>query len=272
VCSSDLNFPAPKPGSNALVIQNWNLARRIAHRYRDRCDVPYEDLEQLATVGLIYASRVYEPERGFAFSTCAYPYIRGRIQHYLRDHSHPVTFDFRWREKLPMAKRMLGNDGLSRETVADRLGMSMEDLDDMVSAMGAVGDFDENHGPLTTTAIDEADEIGGLLPLVAEAFEAMPGRDQKMILAWWEKPRQRPFPQQMLGVFHKRAGLLLKGVRVAEYRQLHLMPSEGHGEAPARPVTTRRPVRRVIRRSIAEVAAAAVAQAMLPLDCLDLGQ
>lgn len=70
---------------NQLVIRNRSLAREIAHRFKDQCPEPYEDLEQIATIGLIKAVEKYDPNRGAAFSSFAVPYIQGEIQHALRD-------------------------------------------------------------------------------------------------------------------------------------------------------------------------------------------
>ena len=70
---------------NQLVLQHQALARDIAHRMKDECPEPYEDLEQLASLGLIRAIEKFDPDRGVAFSSFAVPYIRGEIQHFLRD-------------------------------------------------------------------------------------------------------------------------------------------------------------------------------------------
>lgn len=70
---------------NRIVVKNRALARDIAHRMVDQCPEPYEDLEQIASIGLIKAVEKFDPARGVAFSSFAVPYIRGEIQHFLRD-------------------------------------------------------------------------------------------------------------------------------------------------------------------------------------------
>lgn len=70
---------------NQIVEQNQLLARDIAHRMEADCPEPYEDLEQIAMEGLIRAIEKFDPDRGVAFSSFAVPYIRGEIQHFLRD-------------------------------------------------------------------------------------------------------------------------------------------------------------------------------------------
>jgi RNA polymerase sigma-B factor len=44
-----------------------------------------DDLKQVGCIGLMKAVRRFRPELGNAFSSFAIPYIRGEIQHYLRD-------------------------------------------------------------------------------------------------------------------------------------------------------------------------------------------
>ena len=47
----------------------------------------FDDLMQVGSLGLIRAIERFELSKGYAFSSFAMPYIRGEIQHYLRDRS-----------------------------------------------------------------------------------------------------------------------------------------------------------------------------------------
>lgn len=75
---------------NKLVTGNLGLARKVAHNMAATCREPYEDLEQLAIQGLIKAVERFNPQTCKYFSSFALPYIRGEIQHYLRDKASPV--------------------------------------------------------------------------------------------------------------------------------------------------------------------------------------
>ncbi|MBW4420745.1 MAG: sigma-70 family RNA polymerase sigma factor [Myxacorys californica WJT36-NPBG1] len=75
---------------NQIVEQNIGLAREIAHRAASECPEPYEDLEQIAAIGLIRAVEKFDPSTGNAFSSFAVPYIKGEIQHHNRDHGYSV--------------------------------------------------------------------------------------------------------------------------------------------------------------------------------------
>jgi hypothetical protein len=53
----------PHAGANALALQHQDIARAVAGSLSRRTDHPWEDLEQIAMVGIILASRRYAPER-----------------------------------------------------------------------------------------------------------------------------------------------------------------------------------------------------------------
>jgi RNA polymerase sigma-B factor len=68
-----------------LLIERFlPLARKLAHRYRGAHE-PYEDLLQVASLGLVKAVDRFEPDRGTAFSSFAVPTILGELKRYFRD-------------------------------------------------------------------------------------------------------------------------------------------------------------------------------------------
>lgn len=81
---------------NQLVTLNMGLVRKEAHFWSNQCTESYEDLLQVGSMGLIRAVERFDLSKGHAFSSFAVPYIRGEIQHYLRDKGVLVRMPRRW--------------------------------------------------------------------------------------------------------------------------------------------------------------------------------
>jgi RNA polymerase sigma-B factor len=126
-----------------LVEVNLQIALDVARRYRSR-GVPIEDLEQVASLGLVKAARGYDPERATDFLSYAVPTIRGEVRRYFRDHG--------WTVRPPrtvqqaQARITAIESGLCQELgraprpteIAERLDL---DLDLVVEALAANGCF-----------------------------------------------------------------------------------------------------------------------------------
>jgi RNA polymerase sigma-B factor len=82
-----------------LISDHLGLALALARRFAGRGEA-VEDLEQIATLGLLKAVERFEPERGLAFSTFATPTIAGEIKRHFRDRS--------WSVRVPRALQELG--------------------------------------------------------------------------------------------------------------------------------------------------------------------
>lgn len=81
---------------NQLVHLNIGLVRREAHHWIHHSTESYDDLMQVGSLGLIRAIERFDISKGYAFSSFAMPYIRGEIQHYLRDKSSSMRIPRRW--------------------------------------------------------------------------------------------------------------------------------------------------------------------------------
>lgn len=81
---------------NQLVQLNFGLVRKEAHHWVNQCTESYDDLLQVGSLGLIRAIERFDMSKGHAFSSFAIPYIRGEIQHYLRDKGSTVRIPRRW--------------------------------------------------------------------------------------------------------------------------------------------------------------------------------
>ncbi|MEA5582678.1 RNA polymerase sigma factor SigF [Nodularia harveyana UHCC-0300] len=97
---------------NQLVKINFGLVRKEAHYWINQCSESYDDLVQVGYLGLIRAIEKFEISKGHAFSSFAIPYIRGEIQHYLRDKGVAVRIPRRY---LAIQQQAIGVSRTLRE-------------------------------------------------------------------------------------------------------------------------------------------------------------
>jgi RNA polymerase sigma-B factor len=77
--------PALSPTEREELIEaNLGLANQLARRFMHR-GAPYEDLVQVASVGLIKSADRYDPARGVDFEPLASRTILGDLQRHCRD-------------------------------------------------------------------------------------------------------------------------------------------------------------------------------------------
>jgi DNA-directed RNA polymerase specialized sigma subunit len=120
---------SPHAAADALVVQHLPFAAKVAANYARRTGHPREDLEQLAAIGLIKASRRYDIQRlGRSpnhFIAYARPFVNGEITHYLRDKGFAISVPGRWRELHVRGQKLL-REGQPLEVVLERLGITLE--------------------------------------------------------------------------------------------------------------------------------------------------
>ncbi|MFI2506852.1 RNA polymerase sigma factor SigF [Streptomyces sp. NPDC018972] len=79
----------PGPEREALrdgIVEAWlPMADRLAGRFRSRGE-SFDDLRQVAALGLVKAVDRYDPELGNAFESYAVPTVTGEIKRHFRDH------------------------------------------------------------------------------------------------------------------------------------------------------------------------------------------
>ncbi|MGD1897973.1 MAG: RNA polymerase sigma factor SigF [Phormidesmis sp.] len=118
---------------NRLVQLNIGLVRKEAHRWLHSSGETFDDLMQVGSLGLIRAIERFDLQKGFAFSSFAIPYIRGEIQHYLRDKGTVVRIPRRWQtlqNQSARAIRQLQSDLNRRpsdQEVAAKLDITVEE-------------------------------------------------------------------------------------------------------------------------------------------------
>ncbi len=84
------------PLRNKLVACNMGLVRKVAYQMTRCSGEPYEDMVQIGSLGLIRAIEKFNLSLGYSFSSFAVPYIRGEMQHYLRDRAAMIRIPRRY--------------------------------------------------------------------------------------------------------------------------------------------------------------------------------
>lgn len=143
---------------NHLVNLNLGLVRKEAHHWVNQCTESYEDLLQVGSIGLIRAIERFEMTKGHAFSSFAIPYIRGEIQHYLRDKGSSVRIPRQWqvlqRQSVDITQALRGkfNRQPSDAEVAAALEISLAEWQEIKLAY-------QNRDPVSLdTPVGDAEE------------------------------------------------------------------------------------------------------------------
>jgi RNA polymerase sigma-B factor len=99
----------------ALVLRHLPLARHLARRFAAGNE--RDDLEQVASIGLLKAIDRFDPDRGPTFSTFAVPTILGELKRYFRDHG--------WSVRVPRSlQELAARVDAAAEALTDELGRS----------------------------------------------------------------------------------------------------------------------------------------------------
>lgn len=124
---------------DSLIEKNLYIAEILAKKYANR-GIEFDDLYQIASLGLILAIDRFKIDKGFEFSSFATPTITGEIKRYFRDKGWVIRVPRRIQElskrinnaKLELAQRYKKNPNI--DEIADYLEVSSEEV---IEAMDA---------------------------------------------------------------------------------------------------------------------------------------
>ncbi|MBE6582710.1 MAG: sigma-70 family RNA polymerase sigma factor [Ruminococcaceae bacterium] len=197
---------------DALVSQNMGLCKSIAVRFLNR-GVEYDDLVQLASVGMIKAVRSFDTSFGTAFSTYAVPLIIGEIRRFLRDDGIV---------KVGRNIKRIGTDAMKKKEeflrehgrepkmseLSELCGVPVEELVSALDASCPVKSIYEPIGSDSDGACigdllsDDSDEIGKTTDKIAlsEAIRSLPETQRKLIYLRYVKEMSQANTGRILGM------------------------------------------------------------------------
>jgi RNA polymerase sigma-B factor len=152
--------PRRQRARDALVEQHLPLVEHLARRFRNRGE-PYDDLVQVATIGLIKSVDRFDLDRGVEFSTYATPTVVGEIKRHFRDKGWAVRVPRRLQElrlSLASATSELSQQQGRAPTVAElaeHLKISDEEVLEGLESANAY----------STLSLDAGDSGGGDEPM-----------------------------------------------------------------------------------------------------------
>jgi RNA polymerase sigma-B factor len=149
-----------------IVTRHLPLASSLARSF-DTSRVAFDDLMQVASIGLINAVERYDPAFGTTFSTFAVPTIRGEIQRYFRDHTWGVRPPRDLQERalaLVRARDQIRGEAGRSPTpaeLAERVGASVEEvLEGLYAGQARDGDPIERPADDHDEAVPLRDSLG----------------------------------------------------------------------------------------------------------------
>lgn len=124
---------------NELIERNLYIAEILSKKFVNK-GIDYDDIFQIASLGLILAVERYDPSRGFKFSSFATPTILGEIKRYFRDKGWTIKVPRRVQENVKKVKdayhhlTQVNGEVPTVKEIAEYLGI---DTDDVLLAMDA---------------------------------------------------------------------------------------------------------------------------------------
>lgn len=111
-----------------LIIKYTYMAKILAHKFT-RSGVDYDDLYQVACMGLVLAVERFDPDRGVQFATFATPTVLGELRKFLRDKAGCIKIPRRLYEIFSRAENLKRrSENLSVDEIAQLLDIPRESL------------------------------------------------------------------------------------------------------------------------------------------------
>ena len=207
-----------------LIARFLPLARKLARRYVQSSE-PYDDLVQVASLGLVKAVERFDPARGFAFTSFAVPTIVCELKRYFRDTGWAIHVDRGAQERARKINE--ARQAISARTgrpprvdeLAQYLELSEEEVLDGLQVAEAYGTVSLD-APLTgeedasrLDAIGDEDERLGLVDDQTTIFAAakhLPQREREILYLRFGEDLTQSEIAERVGVSQMQVSRLLR--------------------------------------------------------------
>ena len=217
-----------------LLMANTRLVVSVAKKYRSR-GIPFIDLVQEGIIGLIRATKKYDPNRGTRFSTYATWWIRQAITRMIDNHARTIRLPVHKKteiNRLNYARHELAQD-LGREPTVEELAEILEKAPEEVRDTIKISQHplsletpqDDEDGRLLGDMLpdyeaespEDAAETSLIQDRVREVLEDLSPREAKVIMLRYGLQDGQTYALQQVG---DRMGITRERVRQIESQAL----------------------------------------------------
>lgn len=203
-----------------LVTRYAPLVKRIAYHLLNRLppSVQADDLVQAGMIGLLEASKNYDPTQGASFDTYAGIRIRGAMLDEIRRSDWTPRSVHRKARQVAEAMRMIenrvGRDARDAE-VAEVMGLSLAEYHQILldtagcrifslDELMAVGELSAENGRVARAGPYDGLQRGAFKKALAEAIAGLPERERLVIALYYDEELNLREIGQVLGVSESR--------------------------------------------------------------------
>ncbi len=209
-----------------LIVEHAWIARSVARRFDQRGEA-FDDLYQVASLGLVKAVDRFDPEFGANFVSFAMPTVVGEVRRYFRDHTWSLHVPRSAKELKPLINKAIEKlqQDLTRSPsmaeIASHLQVDVETILEALEASAAYRtsslDAPPRSGEQPRDVHRSLAEVDGEITRMVDAtaikqlLETLPGRSRMIVyLRFFEHMSQASIAEHV-GTSQVHVGRLLQG-------------------------------------------------------------